>query len=71
MKEDNLILDILEGVSSLEVSGETLFFAHPTIKQKLRDTKIHQECEKRGKENNILSEEELIENAIKRFVDSR
>tara|TARA_Y100000114_G_scaffold38101_1_gene33717 strand:- start:6 stop:857 length:852 start_codon:yes stop_codon:yes gene_type:complete len=64
LKPEEITFQILEGVSPLNVSGETFFFKHPTIKQKLSDIKIQKDCEATGKKIGIKNEKELIDEAI-------
>ena len=66
MSEEIIISEILEGVSPLELGGETFFFKHPTIKQKLKDFEINKQCIKDGKKRGIKTEKELIEFATQR-----
>ena len=65
MSQENIISEILEGVSPLEYSGETIFFKHPTVKEKLKDFQIIEECKKDGAKKGIKSEEQLIQTAIR------
>jgi len=65
VSQENIISEVLEGVSPLISSSETLFFAHPTLKEKLKDFEIIEKCKSEGKKKGIKSEEELIESAIK------
>lgn len=65
MSEENIISEILEGVSPLVSGGETFFFTHPTIKQRLKDFEISEKCKTEGRKKGIKTEEELIESSIK------
>tara|TARA_R100000734_G_C3288199_1_gene80497 strand:- start:7 stop:858 length:852 start_codon:yes stop_codon:yes gene_type:complete len=65
LNSENIISEILEGVSPFTVNGETFFFKHPTIKEKLKDHKINTESEAEGKKRGIKTEEELIDQAIR------
>lgn len=65
MNSENIISEILEGVSPFTVNGETFFFKHPTIKEKLKDYQINVESEAEGKKRGIKTEEELIDQAIR------
>lgn len=65
MSEENIISEVLEGVSPLIPSSDTLFFAHPTLKEKLKDFEIIEKCKREGAKKGIKSENELIQSAIK------
>lgn len=65
MSQENITSEILEGLSPLVSGGESFFFAHPTIKQKLKDFQINEKCKKEGAKKGIKTEEQLIESAIK------
>ncbi len=65
MNSENIISEILEGVSPFTHNGETFFFKHPTIKEKLKDYEINTESEEEGKKRGIKTEQELIDQAIR------
>lgn len=65
MNSENIVSEILEGVSPFTHGGETFFFKHPTIKQSLKDYQINIESEEEGKKRGIKTEQDLIDQAIK------
>tara|TARA_Y100000114_G_scaffold90083_1_gene83647 strand:+ start:1987 stop:2835 length:849 start_codon:yes stop_codon:yes gene_type:complete len=65
VSQEDILSEILEGVSPLANSGETIFFKHPTIREKIKDFKIIEECKKDGAKKGIKSEEQLIQTAIR------
>jgi hypothetical protein len=58
------LLEILQGYSVLGDGPDRFYFKHPTILDRLSESFLHQELEKRGRKIGLLNEEELLEEAI-------
>ena len=65
MENRGILFEIINGVSILECEKRNFYFKHPSIYKKEGESTKYDEFEKVGKRRGLLSESELIADAIK------
>lgn len=64
MKAEEVLGEIIDGYSEFELNGSSFYFKHPSVSNRLGLESVKRSLVKRAKEIGLLTEEEMLQNAI-------